>query len=837
MLYDLSVVRKLIAAALEDEDLNILCLDHFPAVYEQFTVGQTKGQRVQLLIDHARRNGLLDELLDKVRQANPYQYAEFEPRLEAIPKHELETQVDLWLEPVPAVPRFVGRAAALAAYREELARTRFVIIKGMAGVGKTTLGAKLAREATEQEEQILWFTFDQLGKNTLEAVFQALAVFLESQGRPRLLQYVRGEIDSHKPLEMNAKMHLLLAGLASGDYVLCFDDIQEVKDAPDVLHFFELLGKRSRGRQQALPAWFILMGREVSSEMEYLVAENLNGFTEEEARLFVEDQNLTLPLALMQRLWERTEGNPELLKLSVSVLTSRDGNQARMERFVETIARKGDVRDYVMSEIYTALEPEEQRVAGVLSIFSTPVESKVAEEILSADGVTGISSLVYALENRSVVTETEDNRIHCHSLVREYCYQILDREDKEQLHQWAADCYEEAGRYLAAAHHHFQRGAHGQALDLLTAQTQTIINAGEAGALLEQLAQLEWRKLNSEQRRALCQARGDAYEMRGRYQQALAAYEAALEETTGEESRAELLHRIGFTHRQSGEYGTAIEYLTQGLSISESLGNQDAVADVHHDIGWSYYRMRRLEKARQHFAASQRMGQESGDRLLLAKAGLGLGTVNWKEGRSEEARALFEKSRRVFGNLGHRRREAEAVGNLGLICGEMGELEQELSHHRQAAEILEEIGGVDGLCIAYNNLGNLHHLAEDYGQAVHYYNELARLARDSDQKPMLSTACSGMADAHLALGDPQQALECAQEARRVAQEASSGVDLGISCRALGDIWLALEDPAQAKDCFEQGIPLLEEAEEDQELTKARHGLERALGRVRSGIDS
>ena len=86
MAYDFAAIRELIDAAFGDEELCAFCFDHCPQVYEQFTVGQTKGARVRMLVDHARRHGLVDQFLAEVERANPHKYAEFAPRLKtAVP--------------------------------------------------------------------------------------------------------------------------------------------------------------------------------------------------------------------------------------------------------------------------------------------------------------------------------------------------------------------------------------------------------------------------------------------------------------------------------------------------------------------------------------------------------------------------------------------------------------------------------------------------------------------------------------------------------------------------------------------------------------------------------
>jgi formylglycine-generating enzyme required for sulfatase activity len=77
MRYNLAAIRKLVSAAFSDEELKAFCFDRFPDVYQDFTAGQTQGQRVQLLLDFAVRQGQLISMLGAIAHANPHQYERF----------------------------------------------------------------------------------------------------------------------------------------------------------------------------------------------------------------------------------------------------------------------------------------------------------------------------------------------------------------------------------------------------------------------------------------------------------------------------------------------------------------------------------------------------------------------------------------------------------------------------------------------------------------------------------------------------------------------------------------------------------------------------------------
>ena len=69
-------IRDFLTKYFSDEELTTLCFDHFREVYESFASGITKGQKVQLLLDHCQRHESLPDLLAMLRKERPAQYAQ-----------------------------------------------------------------------------------------------------------------------------------------------------------------------------------------------------------------------------------------------------------------------------------------------------------------------------------------------------------------------------------------------------------------------------------------------------------------------------------------------------------------------------------------------------------------------------------------------------------------------------------------------------------------------------------------------------------------------------------------------------------------------------------------
>ena len=79
MTYDTPQIRQFLTNAFSDEELSTFCFDHFPEVYNGFSIGMTKGQKVQLLIEYCQYHSLFPNLAAALQRVRPEQYARYFP--------------------------------------------------------------------------------------------------------------------------------------------------------------------------------------------------------------------------------------------------------------------------------------------------------------------------------------------------------------------------------------------------------------------------------------------------------------------------------------------------------------------------------------------------------------------------------------------------------------------------------------------------------------------------------------------------------------------------------------------------------------------------------------
>jgi hypothetical protein len=72
--YTTTALRELLYEAFSSETFGIFCKDYFAPVTRHFAPNMDHTLRVDTLIDYCKRQGKMEELLERIKQENEYQY-------------------------------------------------------------------------------------------------------------------------------------------------------------------------------------------------------------------------------------------------------------------------------------------------------------------------------------------------------------------------------------------------------------------------------------------------------------------------------------------------------------------------------------------------------------------------------------------------------------------------------------------------------------------------------------------------------------------------------------------------------------------------------------------
>jgi len=416
---------------------------------------------------------------------------------------------------VPEPPAFaVPRAALLAGLRERLAAEPGLALCGVAGAGKTTLAAAIAREEAAHRP-VFWFGLVEGLPATLETLLHRLAAFLRDRGQPELSSAIDA---GHVPLDR--QLRLAAEALAARPALVCLDNAHLARDAGGFAALVRQVAELGAGR--------VLLTSREDLAWPPVATVRIDGLTPDESERLAARLAPELDADLCRRLAERTAGSPMLIRLAAGHLRGRE----HARDLLDSLATQPQVAGYLLETTVHRLSPGAQRLAALLAVLGQPADlhdERLVELALAAEGGYDWLAALQELQRRLLVDHPA--RAALHPLLRDHLYARLvsDLPRRRRLHRVAAAWLEEAGREpLAAAHHWMRGGSPGAATEVLCGHVDELVRRGEAGPAADLAAELERRSRADSVAWRLRVLRGDLLVNTARAAEAEAAYRQAL---------------------------------------------------------------------------------------------------------------------------------------------------------------------------------------------------------------------------------------------------------------------------------------------------------------------
>lgn len=661
----------------------------------------------------------------------------------------------------PAAPRLVGRdaewAALLQAARAADQDGTLVVIAGPAGIGKTRLATE-ALEALRHEGAITLTARCHEGEAGL-AYAPFIALLREAQALPGALErlsaipvWLRGAAahllpdlaEQATPLPpdgADARVRLFegviaaLGAMLSGarPAVIALDDLQWADLSS--LELFAYLARRLRGRRLCLIAAWRTDEIPAGHPLLGLLAElrRANALTHLSlaplSRAAVAALAADQPPPVADRLFAETEGLPLLVVEYLALLRASDAP-------ADPWTLPAGARDLLGARLRRAGEAASQLLAAAAVIgrgFDTQILRAVSGRS-DDEVVAGLEELI----RLGIVVEGERYDFS-HGKLRELVYAQTSLARRRLLHRRAAEAItaHQAGRddpgaqaslaaqhYLLAGERQLAARAFAQAGD---AARRVAASVTALGHYQQALA------LDHPAPGAIHHALGDLHTLEGRYDDALASYEAAA--AHAEPSAIPAVEaRIAEVHRRRGAWELAGRHLRAGLNLLGDTGAPGLRARLTADRSLTAQQAGDHELARGLASAALALAERSGDPLALAQAHNLMGLLAREAGDPLAAATHLERSLALAEQLADPGVRAAALHNLALAQGDQGNTEGALGLARQALHLTETQGDRHRAAAIHNTLADLLHAAGRDAEAMEHLKEaVTRLAAISAQ--------------------------------------------------------------------------------------------------------
>jgi tetratricopeptide (TPR) repeat protein/DNA-binding PadR family transcriptional regulator len=591
--------------------------------------------------------------------------------------------------------RFVGRENEINIMRSWIAteNSGMFIIKGIPGMGKTTLLAKIISEfANDQTNNIFWFRFHSW--STIKGTLYELGSFLGKLGKKALKFYIEHE----KVIELDQVMGLLTTDLQEVQAILIFDDFQKTNEELRLL--FSMLVEMLEGLKGSMLKIIILTRQDLNFydrrnvAIKKLISEfELVGLDSMGSKELLNLGGLND--AEFKEIFKLTEGHPLSLELISNHFSNKGLNDLKVEFNLEELFKEEhDINKYIREEIFYNLGEPEKQLLNLISIYRNPVQPYA---LFVHDDID--FECIDSLVSRALIHETTSG-FEAHELLKEFFYRRLTPKQKSKCHQLAAEYYvtellenkllEPAdlgfGPFLAleAQYHFLNAGMHSKAAELVVEFGDKLISTGYSEEFFNILAKLD-------------------------------------QNTVSEHVWPEVLIHKGHILTFNGHWDDALVCFEQSLELSRNLNEDCLTARAFNGIGVIHFRKGDLKLAMQFYQKGLDIAQAADDKQNCSKLNSNIALVHWSEGDLDKAIELTKNSLALAETLNDTQGIARAYNNLGIIYWEQRKLDQAIEAYNRSLELSETLGDKHTIAILYDNLGEAYRLKELNEKAEEFY--------------------------------------------------------------------------------------------------------------------
>jgi DNA-binding SARP family transcriptional activator/Tfp pilus assembly protein PilF len=359
----------------------------------------------------------------------------------------------------------------------------------------------------------------------------------------------------------------------------------------------------------------------------------------------------------------------------------------------------------VLSWSYEQLSPSAARMFRLLGLHPGPDVSLAAAASLAGISRGEASSALRELTRVHALAEHVPGRFAFHDLLRAYAVDRAETIDSE------------ADRTAAErrCRDHYLHTGHAGALQSNSLRKPLDLNPLTPGAVPEEFSgrnqALAWFEAENPIMLALLTkaiASGDDqyawqitwtmapfYYRRGRWHEGITVQRQALQaaERLGDPVGLGHAHyELGRGQVLTGDYAQAEAHLSTALDIFGRLGDRANEATVHQGFGALFETQGRYAQALVHAREAMRVAEEIGPASTLAGLENSVGWLYAHLGHCEEALVYCQRSLEFQRQIGYPGGEADTLDSLGYTHRRMGNYQQAADCYRQAVDIFTEIG-------------------------------------------------------------------------------------------------------------------------------------------------
>src|SRR6266487_5920933 len=658
-----------------------------------------------------------------------------------------------------------------------------VVLKGIGGVGKSTLAALLSEHVESQRRatqspftaEPIWLTID--ATVTMVDLLGTLLQVLKKP-MPHLDKMTSSEQVKAFCKVIGTTRHSRLVILDQFENLLDPQTGQALAEQAAIDELIEALQKQKYKNRVLLVTRSWPQGH--SKDRGHLYEYNVEGLTTDEGGQLLKQRGTKASSEELRMAVEYCEGHPLALALLASLtheyhldLSGLFNNPTYVALWTEAIARN------LLDDIFKRQVSEEQRnLLFDLAIYHKPISLGIVQETMKAVAQTEVRTVLNGLLSQCLLQETNVEYYRLHSIVATYIKHSFLKKHSQDRENLLRTTYDFTTKNLS-----LQKAA------IVSLPKATRQYSNDLPSLIEAI----WH---------FCQA--------NQWRQ---AYELMKDEKSNLVGRSRAI---------------LLELFQLLLPLDRWRAEPEEAVCIYYHIGWAYADLGKKEEAVKYYdqALAILRKRKDGTRLEEGRTLNDLGRVYSILGKKKESLEYLEEALKISKNEKDRKWEIKVLNNLSLVCNDLGRRREALEYLEQALDISREENDRLGEGRTLNNLGQIYTDLGNKGRAKQYYEWALSIRREKRDLHGEGTTLRNLGLVYADLGKKEEALRYLGQALHLHREVGDLRGQGQKLNRLGRIYVDLGQTEEALKYLEEALSVLQEVGDRWEIDRALNNLVR-----------
>jgi tetratricopeptide (TPR) repeat protein len=257
------------------------------------------------------------------------------------------------------------------------------------------------------------------------------------------------------------------------------------------------------------------------------------------------------------------------------------------------------------------------------------------------------------------------------------------------------------------------------------------------------------------------------------------------------------------------------------LAAAHRIGDRAGEGRALSSLGNAYFEMRQWDIARDFFKQTLTICQAENDRSREARTFTNLGNICCELRTLEEGIAYYHKSLAIYQEIGESYSEGQTWNNIGYFYGFMQRRDDAIDCYERSLAIFREIGEMHGQAAVLTNLGACYQELRRFGEAIECHRQALAIFQGTGDQLREARAVANLGETHQGMRHLDEALACYRQALTIFQEIDDKYGEGRTLASLASAYRDSSRADESLDYYQRALTVFNQANAPDDANQVR----------------